>query len=284
MKTLGYYNGTLDELDRVAVPMLDRACYFGDGVYDVTYSRGYRIFALREHIGNFFHSAELLGIRPPLSGDALESLLNQLVRKLDSGDLWVYFQLSRGTAPRTHAFPAGEVPANLWVMIRPAVIRDTYQPMRCITAPDTRFLHCNVKSLNLLPNVLATQAASEAGVDECILIRDGTVTECAHSNLFIIRDGTVITHPANEHIYAGTGRAHLIAECRRQGIPVEERRYAPEELLGADEAIITSASALCVRVSEIDGTPVGDRSPALLRSLQDALLQHYLEETGGIRP
>lgn len=279
MKTLGYYNGTVDELDRMTVPMLDRACYFGDGVYDVTYARGYRIFALEEHVRNFFRSAELIGIRPPLSEDALQDLLRDLVGRLDCGELWVYVQLSRGTAPRTHAFPAGDVPANLWIMLKPAVIRDTYVPMRCITAPDTRFLHCNIKSLNLLPNVLATQAATAAGMDECILYRDDTVTECAHSNLFILRDGVVITHPANEKIYAGTGRAHLIDQCRKTGIPVEERNYTTEELFAADEVIITSASALCVPVCEIDGKPVGGKSPALLRQLQDALLGQYLDQT-----
>lgn len=278
MKTLGYYNGTIDELDRMTVPMLDRACYFGDGIYDVTYSRNYRIYALDEHIDHFFQSAKLIRLQPEITKEELRELLQKLVRKMDNGNLWVYFQLSRGTDLRTHAFPASPH-ANLWVMLKPAVIRDTYAPMRCITMEDTRFRHCNVKSLNLLPNVLATQAAAEAGVDECILLRGDTVTECAHSNLSILKNGVLLTHPADEWIYAGTGRAHLIEQCRRHSIEVEEREYTKKDLLSADEVLVTSASALCVPVIELDGSPIGGKAQHTVRMLQDALLKEYLDST-----
>ena len=278
MKTLGYYNGIVDELEQIRVPMLDRACYFGDGVYDVTYSRNYNVYALEEHVERFFQSAALLRIKPEITKEGLAELLRSLVKRLDDGDQWVYFQLSRGTAIRSHAFPK-EVRSNLWIMLRPAKIKDTYAPMRCITMEDTRFYHCNIKSLNLLPNVLATEETEEAGVDECILHRGSTVTECAHSNLSILQNGTLVTHPANEMILAGTGRAHLIAQCRKMGIPVLERPFTLEELLAADEAIITSASALCVRVCEVDGTPVGGKDTHTIRALQDALLADFLEKT-----
>lgn len=278
MKTLGYYNGIIDELDRIQVPMLDRACYFGDGVYDVTYSRNYNIYALDEHIDHFYESASLIHIQPHLAKEELKELLNSLVNKMDNGDLWVYFQLSRSVDMRAHAFPQNPKP-SLWVMLKPAVIRNTYVPMRCISMEDTRFQHCNVKSLNLLPNVLATQAATEAGMDECILHRGDVVTECAHSNLSILKDGTLITHPANEWIYAGTGRAHLIAECKRQGIPVVERTYTMEELWDADEALVTSASALCIPITELDGKAIGGKAANTVRALQDALLKDYLDAT-----
>lgn len=279
MKTLGYYNGTIDELENIRVPMLDRACYFGDGVYDVAYSRNRHIYALEEHVERFFGSAELLKIKPTLSQKELCDLLCRLVQKTDSGNLWVYFQLSRGTGLRTHAFLESDTPSNLWIMLKPAEIRDTYQPMRCITLEDTRFYHCNIKTLNLLPNVLATQATVEAGVDECILHRGETVTECAHSNLSILKDGKLITHPANHLILAGTGRAHLIAVCRTFGIPVEERPYTLFEMKDADEILITSASALCMRVVEVDGAPVGGKAAYTVKQLQDALLDDFLTKT-----
>ncbi len=278
MRTLGYYNGTVGELDEMSVPMLDRACYFGDGVYDVTYSRNHIIYALEEHVDRFFASAALLSIEPPMTREELCELLSSLVKKLDCGEQWVYFQLSRGTAPRSHAFPEG-ARANLWIMLKPAGIKDTYAPMRCITMEDTRFYHCNIKTLNLLPNVLATQATVEAGVDECILHRGETVTECAHSNLSILKEGVLITHPANELILAGTGRAHLMAECRAQGIAVKERPYTLAEMLDADEVLITSASALCIRVSEVDGKPVGGKAAAVVRALQDALYADFMNKT-----
>ncbi len=279
MKTLGYYNGTIQELEQMQIPMLDRANYFGDGVYDVTYCRNYHIFALEEHIDRFFQSAELLKITPPLCKSELASLLQDLVKKLDEGNQWVYFQLSRGTDLRAHPFPSKAVSANLSVMLRPAEIRDTYRPMRCITKEDTRFLHCNVKSLNLIPNILAKQAAEEAGCDECILHRNGSVTECSHSNLFILQNGKMITHPANEKIYAGTGRNHLLALCKAFSIPTEERSYTTEELMTADEILVTSASALCMRVIEIDGKPVGGKATYTVKALQDALLKDYLQKT-----
>ena len=278
MKTLGYYNGKIDELDRITVPMLDRACYFGDGVYDVTFCRNYKIYKLREHVERIFHSAALLKIYPAITPDALCELVEGLVKKLDSDALWVYLQFSRGTDYRNHAFPEQATP-NLWIMLKPAQIKDTYRHLRVITKPDTRALHCNIKSLNLLPSVLATQACVDAGVDECILHRNGIVTECAHSNVSILKNGTLITHPANEYILAGTGRAHLMSACRHFDIPVLERTYTLDELKAADEVILTSASALCMRIVEVDGTPVGQKAPHTLKTLQDYLLADFMTET-----
>ncbi len=278
MKTLGYYNGKIDELDRITVPMLDRACYFGDGVYDVTFCRNYKIYKLREHVERIFQSAALLKIFPEITPDALCDLLQELVKKLDSDEQWVYFQFSRGTDYRNHAFPETPSP-NLWIMLKPAKIKDTYRHLRVITREDTRALHCNIKSLNLLPSVMATQACVDAGVDECILHRNGIVTECAHSNVSILKNGTLITHPANELILAGTGRAHLISACRHFEIPVLERPYTLNELLAADEIILTSASALCMRIVEVDGKSVGQKAPHTLKTLQDYLLNDFLTET-----
>ncbi|MBE6589129.1 MAG: D-amino acid aminotransferase [Ruminococcaceae bacterium] len=278
MKTLGYYNGRIDELDRITVPMLDRACYFGDGVYDVTFTRNHKIYMVEEHVSRLFQSARYIGIRPEMTEEELTALLRSLVLRLDDGEQWVYFQLSRGTDFRTHAFPP-EAKPNLWIMLKPAKIKDTYRPLRCITLKDERSLYCNIKSLNLLPGVLATQETVKAGVDECILHRDGIVTECAHSNVSILKDGILITHPADRLILAGTGRAHLINTCRAFGIPVEERDYTLEELRAADEIILTSASALCMQITELDGERIGMKDGKTLRLLQDALLKDFLDRT-----
>jgi len=116
-------------------------------------------------------------------------------------------------------------------------------------------------------------------VDECILHRDGIVTECAHSNVSILKDGILITHPADRLILAGTGRAHLINTCRAFGIPVEERDYTLEELRAADEIILTSASALCMQITELDGERIGMKDGKTLRLLQDALLKDFLDRT-----
>ena len=278
MKTLGYYNGRIDELDRITVPMLDRACYFGDGVYDVTFTRNHKIYMVEEHVSRLFQSARYIGIRPEMTEEELTALLRSLVLRLDDGEQWVYFQLSRGTDFRTHAFPP-EAKPNLWIMLKPAKIKDTYRPLRCITLKDERSLYCNIKSLNLLPGVLATQETVKAGVDECILHRGETVTECAHSNLSILKNGTLYTHPASELILAGTGRAHLILACKQFGIPVVEQAFTLDEMMEADEVLITSASALCMRIVEVDGIAVGSRATDTVKKLQDALLQDFLTQT-----
>lgn len=280
MKTLGYYNGVIDELDKIQVPMLDRGCYFGDGVYDVCYSRNYRIYALEEHVDRFLKSAKLLRITPCIARNELIELLYSLLQKMDDGNLWVYFQMTRGTALRGHAFPK-DVPANLWVMLKPAEIADVYKPMRCISLEDTRFLHCNIKTINLIPSVMATQAAVDAGADEAILHRGEIVTECAHSNVSILKDGVLYSHPTDNLILAGTARAHLLACARAFGMRVVEEPYTLTDLMEADEVLITSTSALCMRVLELDGKPVGGRDGNTVKRLQNALLRDYLEKTEG---
>lgn len=279
MKNLGYYNGKIGLLEEMTVPMLDRACYFGDGFYDAAYSRNHIVYALDEHIDRFFESAALLHITIPMTKKELSDLICDLVRQVDDGEQFVYWQVTRGTAIRTHAF-AGEQ-ANLWIMLRPCRIRDLYRKNRLISVPDTRFYHCNIKSLNLIPNILAMQKATEAGVDECVFCRDGIVTETAHSNISILKDGRAITHPRDNLILAGVGRKHFLEACRHFGMAVEERDYTLEELQKADEVILTAAGSLCLSASELDGQPVGGKAPELLKQLQDYLLNDYLEKTGG---
>ena len=149
-KKLGYYNGTYGELEEMTVPMNDRASWFGDGVYDAGPCRNYHIFALDEHVDRFFRSAAALEIVMPLGKEELKSLLNNLVQKMDTGNLFVYYQVTRGTGIRRHAFTEG--PGNLWITLVPAEISDGHKPIQLITTEDTRFLHCNIKTLNLIPS------------------------------------------------------------------------------------------------------------------------------------
>lgn len=278
MKNLGYYNGKFGLLEEMQVPMLDRACYFGDGVYDATYCRNYKIFALDDHINRFFSSAALLGISIPHTKEEMKDILQEMVKKVDDGDQFVYWQVSRGTALRNHAYTGEEV-GNIWIMLKPAKIKDVYLQMKLITVEDTRFFHCNIKSLNLIPSVMATQKAEALGCDEAILHRSGRVTECAHSNVHILKDGTLRTAPTDNLILPGVARKHLINMCKEMGIPVDETPYTLDELMNADEVIVSSCSSICRSASEVDGKPVGGKAPELLRRLQDALLAEYIEAT-----
>ena len=155
MKRLGYYNGNYGPLEEMTVPMNDRVSWFGDGVYDAGPCRNYHIFALDEHVDRFFRSAADLQIIMPVTKDELKNLLNELVRKMDTGNLFVYYQVTRGTGIRKHAFTEG--PGNLWVTLTPAEISDGHTPIQLVTTEDTRFLHCNIKTLNLIPSVMASR-------------------------------------------------------------------------------------------------------------------------------
>ena len=278
MKTLGYYNGHFDELDRMTVPMNDRACSFGDGVYDSAYSRNGIVFSLHEHIDRIFRSCALLSITPPCSKNEMTQIINEMVAKVDANETFVYWQITRGTMPRSHAY-TNELTANLWIIIREMSIRETYLPIKLISREDTRFFHCNIKSLNLIPAVLAATAAKEAGCDECVFHRNGRVTECAHSNIQILKNGKLIEPPADELILAGIQRGHIMQKCENHGIPVEVRPFTMQELMDADEIIVSSAGSLCLSVSEIDGKRVGGKAPALLKKLQDSLLFDFMNAT-----
>lgn len=279
MKNLGYYNGTYDLIEHMTVPMNDRACYFGDGIFEVTYTRNHIPYSLEEHMDRLYASADELGIHIGISKEEFSALLRDLIRKVDSDEQLVYWQVSRGTEMRSHA-PMSDLVANIWVTLRPMKLRDTYTPMKAITMEDTRFLHCNMKTLNLIPTVLASQAAVAAGADEAIFHRGERVTECAHSNISILRmDGVLQTAPADNMILAGVARGHLLQFCHKFGVPVVETPFTVEEMLQAAEVIVTSSGTLCRPVGEIDGQKVGGKAPELLNKLRDALVQDFMEKT-----
>ena len=276
MKQLAYYNGSIGELSEMTVPMNDRACWFGDGVYEAGMCRNYHIFALKEHVDRLFRSASRLRIEVPLSKPDLMSLLNSLVRKMDTGNMVVYYQVTRGTAPRSHAFPESGK-ANLWVTLTPKEIAPNPAPASLITAEDTRFLHCDIKTLNLIPSVMANQQAKEAGCYECVFYRPGgRVTECSHSNVHILQSGTLRT---DHLILAGIARSRLLKACGRLGIPVSETPYTLDDLYAADEILITSSTNLCMRAGQVDGRPAGMKQPEIFARLQSAVYDEYFAET-----
>lgn len=282
MKELGYYDGSYGPLEEMRIPMSDRVSWFGDGVYDAGPCRNYHIFALDEHVDRFFRSAALLDMTMPMGKEELKQLLNELVSKMDSGNLFVYYQLTRGrggAVKRSHTYEQG-APGKLWITLTPAEISDGKTPIRLVTTEDTRFLHCNIKTLNLIPSVMASQKAKDAGCQEAVFYRPGNiVTECAHSNVHILKDGTLRTHPADHLILGGIARIHLIRACEALGIPVREEAFTLDELFAADEVIVTSSSNLCLHADEIDKKAVGGRAPELLEKIRSYLIGEFLEAT-----
>lgn len=282
MRDLGYYNGRFGAVEEMTVPFNDRVHFFGDGVYDVTYTRNHIPFALDEHLDRFYRSAAMLDIRIPHEKQELRAIILDMVRRVDSGEQFVYLQATRGTQPRDHVYPE-DMHANIWIMLRPQTVKDVFHEVRAITAEDTRFFHNNIKTLNLIPAVMYAQMAKRAGVYETILYRKpDRVTECAHANVHILnRDGVFQTAPTDELILPGIARAHLIRACRALGVAVSETPFTLTDLMQAREVIISSSSAFGLRCVEIDGQPVGGGDAGKLRSIQQWVLDEFLRETEG---
>lgn len=221
-------------------------------------------------------SAAMLRIELPYTKEEVGALLTDLVQKLESSCQFLYWQVTRGTSPRNHMFPGEGVSSNLYVYSKPWKGVQMSDEYRLISIPDTRFYHCNIKTLNLIPNVMAAQQASEAGCDETVFVRDGYVTECSHSNISMVKDGVFITHPLDDLILPGNERKHIIRWCGELGIPVEERAFTLEELYTADEILVTSTSHPSMRAMELNQKAVGMKNPELIQKLLDK----YLNEIG----
>lgn len=278
MKELGYYNGRIGELSEMMIPMADRVCWFGDGVYEAHLCRNYHIFTLDEHVERLFKSASMLEIKIPMEKQQLKDLLNDLVKRMDTGDMVVYYQVTRGSGKRNHAFPEGD--ANLWVTLTPKTFVPSPDPVSLITAEDTRFLHCNIKTLNLIPAVMANEQAKRAGCYECVLYRPGyRVTECSHSNVHIIMNGIFYTAPTDHLILPGIARAHLIRACNALGIPVSETPFTVDDLKNADEIITSSSTNPCVRACQVDGQAAGMKRQDLFMALYEWIMNEYYEAT-----
>ncbi|MBO7485596.1 MAG: aminotransferase class IV [Spirochaetaceae bacterium] len=279
MKNLAYYNGKISSIEEMTVPINDRSVFLGDGVYDATMAANHKIFEPEYHLERFYNSMKKVRITPPLSSDELLTELQKCVNQVDSEKpLFLYWQVTRGTSVRSFTFP--EVKPNLIIYIYEASLTDLRHPWKVITKEDTRFFHCDIKTVDLLPAVLASQEAKEKGCDEVIFHRGERVTECAHNNVNILKNGKFITPPLDNLILPGTARRHFIEICGRLGVPVEERPFTIDELLSADEVMITCSATYGVPVCQIDGKPVGGKDRELLYKLQKAAVDDFIAETG----
>ena len=289
LKNLGYYAGKYDLIENMQVPMTDRVCWFGDGVYEATATRNGVIYCLDEHIERFYNSAKMVEIEISMTKAALAELLCDLVKKVDTsdtnGETFLYWQITRGAnIPRGHEFPVG-AKANLWVTVTPRKLADIYKEMKVLSHEDIRFFMCNIKTLCLLPNVLAAEKAKKAGAGECVQYRaeangiKNRVTEGSHSNVHCIKNGKIYTAPLDNLILPGIARKNLIKVCAKLGVEVIEQPFSLEFLMDADEVIFTSSSNFCVRATHVDGTPVGGRAGELLNKIRGELYADYIEKT-----
>jgi len=287
-----YLNGEWGPLSEARIPVLDRGFIFGDGVYEVVplYAQadGTRLpFRLKQHLARLNRSLGKIRIDNPLDDAGWRALIDRAIgENAGTGDALVYIQVTRGVAKRRgHAFPAGITP-TVFVMLGQLVfpsVADRARGAVAVTAEDKRWLHCDIKSVSLLGNVLMAQHAAENDALETIQLRDGLLTEGSSSNVWIVKGGTLLGAPRGPRILEGI-RYGLIEELAREaGIPFEERDIAEAELRSADEVMISSATKEVMPITTLDGKSVGDGRPgpiyaALYDAYQRAKAREFAEE------
>lgn len=254
-----YLNGEFLPKDEARISPLDRGFLFGDGVYEVIPVYKGQPHYLQEHFNRLDQSLFGIKLKAPLSHEEWRKVFQHLIDK-NGPDQFLYLQITRGPADkRTHQFPP-EIHPTVFAMSSPINPVKT-QGIQAITAPDTRWKFCNIKSLNLLANVLNRQLAEEEGTEEAILIRDGLVTEGCLSNIFIVKDGVIITHPNESGILPGITRQLVVDLAKSHGLPYEERFITKDELFNADEVWSTSVGREVTPVILIDDQRIGSGQP-----------------------
>ncbi|MBO0586222.1 D-amino-acid transaminase [Sporosarcina sp. E16_8] len=257
--TVYFMDGQFTERDGLAISIEDRGYYFGDGVYEVIKVYGGELYTAEEHIDRLFQSATKIKMTIPYAEVQLMEIARELVVKNNILVGHVYIQVTRGSAPRLHQFPNPAVPPVVtgYAINNPRPMAGIENGVGVKSVEDVRWLRCDIKSLNLLGNVLAKQEAHEAGCIEALLHRDGVVTEGSASNVFGIKDGIVYTHPVTNLILNGITRQVVLGLCEEQGIPVVEKSFTLDEAFEMDEFILTSTTSEVTPVISIDGRPVG---------------------------
>ena len=281
MARIAYVNGRYRPLAEAAVALEDRGYQFADGVYEVSKVLGGRPRDLERHLDRLERSLAALEIRAPMSRAALSAVLLGTLRQNRLRDALLYLQITRGTAPRNHAYPRQAKPSMV-VTVRKAGFpgaREREEGVGVLSLPDLRWGRCDIKSISLLPNAMARQQAAAAGCREAWLVdQAGNVTEGSASNAYIVdREGRLVTHPLSERILGGVTRAVLLELARADGIAVVERPFSLAEAREAREAALSSTSSLLLPVTAIDDRSVGNGHPGTvvrrLLTLYDAHLQ-----------
>lgn len=259
--------------DNLNYPFEERGLQFGDGVYEVIRIYDGAYYLLEEHVDRLFRSAEAVKIKLLFTNEELKALLLDLLKRNEmKTDGKVYLQATRGSAPRDHVFPAN-IPANFYAYVQdqPRHSEKLEKGVSTITQRDIRWENCYIKSLNLLPNVLAKQAAKEQGCYEAILHKDGVVTECSSSNVYLVRNGNIYTHPATKGILHGCVRMRVEKFAHDLDIPFIEEGFAVEDIEMADELFLSSSTSEVLPVIKVDNQQIATGKPgAITRKLQEA--------------
>jgi len=271
-----YFNGRFLPQEEVKISPDDRGFLFADGVYEVICAYGGRLFKAAEHFRRLKRGLRELRIEG-VDVEGLGAVVARLIRVNGLGDseAKVYIQVTRGVAPRAHAFPGGDTSPTVYVAVSPFQRRQDRceRGVKIILVPDIRWTRCDIKSLALLPNVLASQRAKEEGAVEAVFVRDGAVTEGSHTSICAVFDGRLFTYPKSHYILGGITREVVLELCRKLEIPVVERPVLESRLKDAEEIMLLGTTSGILPVIQVDGWRVGDGEPGpVTRRLQQAFL------------
>jgi len=274
-----YLNGEFMPIEQARVPVLDRGFIFGDGVYEVipVYSR--HPFRLAEHLRRLQASLDGIRLSNPHDDAEWTRLVRRVIELNEPEDQSLYLHVTRGVAKRDHAFPRGVAP-TVFMMSNALVTPPGDQIEKgvgAITATDNRWLRCDIKAIALLPNVLLRQLAVDADCVETVLLRDGSMTEGAASNIFVVKDGILLAPPKNHLMLPGITYDVVLELAQADGIKLEVRPVAESELRGADEAWLTSSTKEVLAIVRLDGKALGKGMPGPLFRRMYALYQEYKE-------
>jgi len=275
-----YLNGEFLPLADAKISVLDRGFVFGDGVYELVPVYSGKPFRLDEHLRRLQGSLDGIRLVNPYSAAEWRERILQLVELQDFADQSVYIQVTRGVAPRDHAFPKGVAP-TVFMFAQPLVTATPEQKAAgvcAVSAVDNRWLRCNIKAISLLANILLRQQAVDADCAETVMLRNGFLTEGAASNIFVVKDGVLCAPPPSSLMLTGITYDVVLELAAAHGIPHEVRAIAEAEVRSADELWMTSSTKEIMAIVKLDGVPVGAGVPGPLAIRMDALYQTFKRE------
>ena len=275
---LVYLNGRFLSKDSAHLSVDDRGFVFGDGVYEVWRAVRGRLFEAERHFERLQRGLRELHITPPAEATAagLQEIGERLLRENDllEGEATFYLQITRGAAPRTHAFPPKGTAATVYASVKSFVPPEAQRAegVRAITLPDIRWLRCDIKTVQLLPNVLANEQAHAAGAFDAIFVRDDVITESTHASVFGVVDGVLRTHPANHLVLPGITRSLILELAAELEIPVREEAIPAREIPRLEELFLTGTTTDITPIVRLDGVTIGEGRPGpVTKRLYEAL-------------
>ena len=272
-----FFNGKFIEENELVLPIEERGHNFGDGIYDVIRIHEGAPFYFEEHLDRIFMSAEAIRLEIGYDRPAFRALLLDIIKKNGGSNLDLYLQVTRGIAKRNHTFP--DCPSSLSVIVRPSNPSFGSQKNGAMFHPDERWSNCYIKSLNLLPNILANQLAHEKGLIEAILHKDGFVTEGTRTSVMMVKNGEIWATPLSKQILSSITRMAAKEAAQKVGIPFVEKKFTPQELLDADEIFLAGTLSEILPIHQVEDTLINQgKTGEITAKLQESFAEVKLED------